>query len=182
MPRRPVKDAKPRPCAKCTILLELGACQWRGPYHAHCPSRWCQCRCSSQDVRVIGNSTLKLPAFNLKFLRKATVELTSLAIMGPNLGVSLYPRGVLTVLTSAWSPISANRGRRRGSVPDSGQIGEGRGRGSVPAPGQIRDEGPVPVPGQIGDGDGDGGPPGCQRPGPIDRKLIMIRRDKFKDT
>ena len=49
--------------------------------------------------------------------------------------------------TSAWSPISANRGRRRGSVPDSesGQIGEGRGRGSVPAPGQI------------GDGDGDGG-------------------------
>jgi hypothetical protein len=26
---------------KCTIPLELGA--WRGPYHSHCPSRWCHC-------------------------------------------------------------------------------------------------------------------------------------------
>ncbi len=43
--------------------------------------------------------------------------------------------------TTAWSPISANRGRGRGSVPVPGQIGDGR---------------PVPVPGQIGDGDGDG--------------------------
>jgi hypothetical protein len=68
------------------------------------------------------------------------------------------------------SPISANRGRGRGRVPDSGQIGEpGRGRGSVPAPGQIGDGRPVPVrvPGQIGDGDVDGDPrrgPGVSAP------------------
>ncbi len=76
----------------------------------------------------------------------------------PNLGVNLYPFGVLT---------APQPGRRRGSVPDSesGQIGEGRGRGGVPAPGQIRDEGPVPVPGQVGDGDGEGSRH-WQRPGP----------------
>ncbi len=58
--------------------------------------------------------------------------------------------------TAAWSPISANRGRGRGRVPDSGQIGDGDPWGSVPATGQIGDGRPVPVPGQIGDGDGDG--------------------------
>jgi hypothetical protein len=50
--------------------------------------------------------------------------------------------------TTAWSPISANRGRGRGSVPAPGQIGDGR---------------PVPVPGQIGDGDGDGDRSGLVR-------------------
>ena len=51
------------------------------------------------------------------------------------------PLGYSGSSTTAWSPISANRGRGRGSVPAPGQIGDGR---------------PVPVPGQIGDGDGDG--------------------------
>jgi hypothetical protein len=77
--------------------------------------------------------------------------------MGPNPGKNLYPFWGTYSSTTAWSPISANRGRGRGSVPDSGQIGpRGRGRGSVPASGQIGDGRPVPVPGQIGDGDGDG--------------------------
>ena len=56
------------------------------------------------------------------------------------------------------SPISANRGR---------------GRGSVPAPGQIGDGGLVPVPGQIGDGDGDG--PGD---GDSDRGVRPLRGER----
>jgi hypothetical protein len=52
-------------------------------------------------------------------------------------------------------PDSANRGRGRGRVPDSGQIGDGDG-GASPPPGKSGDGRPVPVPGQIGDGDGGG--------------------------
>ena len=37
--RLPAKSGELEP--KCTIPLELGA--WRGPYHSHCPSRWCHC-------------------------------------------------------------------------------------------------------------------------------------------
>jgi len=108
---------------KCTIPLELGA--WRGPYHAHCPSRWCrrsQRRHRPFDRKGVGQSWRVVASSGTKPGQTPSTPL----------GYSS---------TTAWSPISANRGRGRGSVPVPGQIGDGR---------------PVPVPGQIGDGDGDG--------------------------
>jgi hypothetical protein len=102
---------------KCTIPLELGA--WRGPYHAHCPSQ------------------RRHRPFDRKGVSDRVDELWR--VMGQTGQNPSTPLGYSS--TTAWSPISANRGRGRGSVPVPGQIGDGR---------------PVPVPGQIGDGDGDG--------------------------
>ncbi len=45
--------------------------------------------------------------------------------------------------TTAWSPISANRGRGRGRVPDSRQIGDGDG-GASPPPGKSGTDAPSP--------------------------------------
>ena len=57
--------------------------------------------------------------------------------------------------TTAWSPISANRGRGRGRVPDSGQIGDGDG-GASPPPGKSGTDAPSPSPDKSGTGTGTG--------------------------
>jgi hypothetical protein len=73
----------------------------------------------------------------------------SCTLMGPG----------LSARSTAWSPISANRGRGRGSAPDSGQIGDGDG-GASPPPGPGKSRGD-PSWGlgrglsDAGDGDGD---------------------------
>jgi len=57
--------------------------------------------------------------------------------------------------TTAWSPISANRGRGRGSVPVPGQIGDGDG-GASPPPGKSGTGAPSPSPDKSGTGTGTG--------------------------
>jgi hypothetical protein len=109
--------------------------EWRGPYHSHCPSRWC--RCSQRRHRPLAPN---LPAF---FESATKGGVSSLAIMGPNLAVTSgqnLHRGPLnwgTHSTPAWSPISACKsGTGTGERPRF-RTNRGRGRGSVPAPGQI---------------------------------------------
>jgi hypothetical protein len=87
-------------------------------------------------------------------LRKVEFKLTSLAIMGPNLGVSLCPSGVLTALqparlvpdfsksgtgTGEHPRFRTNRGRGRGSVDPRPRAN--RGRRSRPRPRANRERG-----------------------------------------
>ena len=122
---------------KCTIPLELGA--WRGPYHAHCPSRWCR------------RSQRRHRPFDRKGVSDRVDELCELWDK-PGQNPST-PLGYSS--TTAWSPISANRGRGRGRVPDSGQIGDGDG-GASPPPGKSGTDAPSPSPDKSGTGTGTG--------------------------
>ncbi len=57
--------------------------------------------------------------------------------------------------STAWSPISANRGRGRGRVPDSGRIVNEDG-GASPPPGKSGTVAPSPSPDNLGTGTGTG--------------------------
>ena len=122
---------------KCTIPLELGA--WRGPYHAHCPSRWCR------------RSQRRHRPFDRKGVSDRVDELCELWDK-PGQNPST-PLGYSS--TTAWSPISANRGRGRGSVPVPGQIGDGDG-GASPSPAKSGTDAPSPSPDKSGTGTGTG--------------------------
>ena len=134
---------------KCTIPLELGA--WRGPYHAHCPSRWCR------------RSQRRHRPFDRKGVSDRVDELCELWDK-PGQNPST-PLGYSS--TTAWSPISANRGRGRGSVPVPGQIGDGPGDGGAsPSPaksGTPFGRTPRPRP-RTNRGRGRGRGPGCPCP------------------
>ena len=127
---------------KCTIPLELGA--WRGPYHAHCPSRWCR------------RSQRRHRAFDRKGVSDRVDELCE---YGTNPGKTSPLWGTLALQPGPrFQQIGDGDG---GASPSPDKSGTGTGERPRPRPNRGRTPRPRP---RTNRGRGRGRGPGCPCP------------------